>query len=103
MSVDTACICFISGSALPLPKPVLGMNCTEDAECRGKDESGNMVQGRCEQTWSLCREVFDVDRRAVADPNRAGFLIKMDYDWLRVEPDVGTRDPEVCTHMIYIH
>jgi hypothetical protein len=43
------------------------------------------VSGKCAHTWSTCRELFDMGRNSMADPNRASFLLKLDYDWIGVK------------------
>ena len=81
----------LAGTGKPLPLSILGKNCSEDSECSGTNAAGEQVDGRCEATWSLCREQFDMDRSG-EDVNRAGFLLKLDYDWID-QNDLGSKEP----------
>jgi hypothetical protein len=76
----------------PLPFPILGQNCSTDRECEFEEKDGLRILGRCSATWSLCREQFDFDRVSQKDLNRAGFLIKLDYDWIN-QNDLGSNNP----------
>jgi hypothetical protein len=88
----------------PLPSNVLGLNCSNDDECEATVD-GVRALGSCSATWSLCREMFDMDRISENDANRAGFLVKLDYDWIdaassflgdgnpKTPSDLGSRDP----------
>jgi len=94
--------CVVPGKCLapphtlgqPLPSPILGMNCSAHSECEAKDAHGKTILGSCRASWSLCREMFDMDRSSKKDLNRQGFLLKLDYDWVRVG-DLGPRVPQL--------
>ena len=89
-----------------LPAHLLGLNCSTDDECEAEVD-GVRALGRCSATWSLCRQMFDMDRVSANDANRAGFLFKLDYDWIdasssylgpggtrKVQSDLGSKDPK---------
>jgi len=52
----------------PLPHPLFGMNCSSDADCSTEDKDGQRILGSCEASWSLCREMFDMDRASLKVP-----------------------------------
>jgi len=104
-SPTSKCLAPLHALGKPLPSNVLGLNCTNDDECEATVD-GVRALGRCSATWSLCREMFDMDRTSEKDANRAGFLVKLDYDWIdaassflgaggspKITSDLGSKDP----------